>query len=57
MIWSVYVFHRFYRDPRRYDPLLDSSNMSQGDWLAIARDIEENYLAYDGFVILHGTGV
>lgn len=39
----------------RYDPLLDSSNMTPREWLAIARDIFENYDAYDGFVVLHGT--
>jgi L-asparaginase len=40
---------------KEYDPLLDSSNMSQIEWIKIARDIEENYDQYDGFVILHGT--
>jgi len=38
-----------------YTPLLDSSNMTPREWLAIARDIFENYDAFDGFCILHGT--
>lgn len=25
------------------------------DWLAIATEIELNYSAYDGFIVLHGT--
>lgn len=38
-----------------YSPLMDSSNMTPSDWVTIARDIEQNYANYDGFVILHGT--
>ena len=38
-----------------YTPLLDSSNMTPREWLAIARDIFENYNSFDGFVVLHGT--
>lgn len=38
-----------------YDPLLDSSNMTPREWVAIARDIEANYDRYDGFIVLHGT--
>lgn len=34
---------------------IDSSNMTPGNWLVIARAIEEEYDAYDGFVITHGT--
>ncbi|MFD2245250.1 asparaginase [Pontibacter ruber] len=37
------------------EPAIDSSNVSIQDWLMLARLIEENYEAYDGFVILHGT--
>ena len=40
---------------RQYDPLLDSPNMTPTDWSFIARDICENYAAYDGFIVLHGT--
>ena len=38
-----------------YDPLLDSSNMTMDDWIAIAKDIKRSYEHFDGFVILHGT--
>lgn len=38
-----------------FDPLLDSSNMTPGDWLKIAQAIAAHYEAYDGFVVIHGT--
>src|SRR5258706_11174685 len=38
-----------------YAPLLDSSNMTPREWVAIARDIGDHYDHYDGFVVLHGT--
>ncbi len=38
-----------------YQPLIDSSNMTPNDWQRIANDIKQNYDAYDGFVVLHGT--
>ncbi len=38
-----------------YNPLLDSSNMSPENWVAIAKDIADNYNEYDGFIVLHGT--
>lgn len=38
-----------------YRPLLDSSNMTPRDWVAIAHDISANYERYDGFIVLHGT--
>lgn len=38
-----------------YEKLIDSSEIAPGDWLRIASDIERNYHAYDGFLILHGT--
>lgn len=34
---------------------IDSSDMEPHDWVRMARAIEENYEAYDGFVLLHGT--
>lgn len=34
---------------------IDSSNMNPGYWLQIAEIIEENYDAFDGFVVLHGS--
>jgi L-asparaginase len=36
-------------------PVIDSSNMAPADWLRIGRQIEANYSAFDGFLILHGT--
>ncbi len=38
-----------------YEPLLDSSNMTAGDWLKIANDISDRHSEFDGFVVLHGT--
>jgi len=40
---------------QEYEPLLDSSSISVGEWIKIARDIRDHYEEYDGFVILHGT--
>ncbi len=37
------------------EPLLDSSNMTVSDWNRIGQLIADNYEAFDGFVILHGT--
>lgn len=34
---------------------IDSTNMRPKHWLSIARAIEDNYDAYDGFVVCHGT--
>ena len=34
---------------------LDSTNICAAHWLAIARIIENEYDAYDGFVVTHGT--
>ena len=38
-----------------YDPLLDSSNMTEKEWVRIASDIAAAYDAWDAFVVLHGT--
>jgi len=38
-----------------FDPLLDSTNVKYEQWNQIAHAIEDNYAAYDGFVVLHGT--
>ncbi|XP_026760862.2 L-asparaginase 1 [Galleria mellonella] len=38
-----------------YETLLDSSNMTEVEWVKIAEDIMEQYEKYDGFVVLHGT--
>ena len=37
------------------NPLLDSSNMKQENWIIMANHIKKNYNKYDGFVIIHGT--
>lgn len=42
-------------DNIQFDPPIDSSNMSPKHWDDMARAIEQNYDAYDGFVVLHGT--
>ena len=42
-------------DVHEYAPLLDSSNMTPREWVAIARDVGDHYEKYDGFVVLHGT--
>ena len=34
---------------------IDSSNISPKSWVAIADVIEQNYTAFDGFVVLHGS--
>lgn len=38
-----------------FDELLDSSNVAVNEWNKIGSIIRDNYSAYDGFVILHGT--
>lgn len=38
-----------------FDNPIDSSDMIPRDWKQIAEKIEEHYVDYDGFVILHGT--
>ena len=42
-------------DTITFDPPIDSSNVTPDLWKEIARVIHENYDAYDGFVVLHGT--
>ena len=34
---------------------IDSSNMSPKSWVKMATIIEDNYLKFDGFVVLHGS--
>lgn len=34
---------------------IDSTNITPRHWLKLAKTIQENYAAYDGFVICHGT--
>ncbi len=38
-----------------FDEPIDSSNMNPNYWVQIAEIIEENYFAFDGFVVLHGS--
>jgi len=38
-----------------FDTPIDSSNMNPTFWKALASLIEENYDAFDGFVVLHGS--
>ena len=38
-----------------FEPLLDSSDLHPDNWREMAQMVEQNYDAYDGFVILHGT--
>jgi L-asparaginase/Glu-tRNA(Gln) amidotransferase subunit D len=40
---------------REYNPLLDSSNMGERDWIRIACDIGRYYDDFDAFLVLHGT--
>lgn len=44
----AYVLHE-------HRPLLDSADMTPADWVNIARDINDHYDEYDGFIVLHGT--
>lgn len=38
-----------------FDEPIDSSNMNPQYWIQIAEVIEDNYDAFDGFVVLHGS--
>jgi L-asparaginase len=38
-----------------FDPLIDSSNMTPSNWIALAELIGHDYHQFDGFVILHGS--
>lgn len=39
----------------QFDPPIDSSEMGPDSWARLVGIIADNYNAYDGFVILHGT--
>lgn len=39
----------------QFDPPMDSSEMGPDSWAKLVGIIADNYNAYDGFVILHGT--
>jgi L-asparaginase len=38
-----------------YSPFVDSSDLGPADWARLAHDIYDNYLHFDGFVIITGT--
>jgi len=38
-----------------WEPLIDSTNMRPELWTFLAKQIEESYDAYDGFVVLMGN--
>lgn len=38
-----------------FEKPMDSSDMNSGHWVKIAKIIDENYLSFDGFVVLHGS--
>jgi L-asparaginase len=38
-----------------FNPPLDSSNINPAAWMKVAEIIEQNYHAFDGFIVLHGT--
>lgn len=38
-----------------FNPMIDSSDVDPAFWINIVETIYQNYDAYDGFVILHGT--
>lgn len=42
-------------DSYSFEIPIDSSDMKPEYWIEIARTIKDNYDAYDGFVVLHGT--
>ncbi len=42
-------------DVHTVSPVIDSSNVSPANWVALAELIRDRYDRYDGFVVLHGT--
>jgi L-asparaginase len=46
---------KFSIDAIQFSSPIDSSNMGLEEWKNIVHIIEDNYLRYDGFVVLHGT--
>lgn len=46
---------RYQIDSISFDPLIDSSDMHPKNWVKLAHLIRDNYLDYDGFVVLHGS--
>jgi L-asparaginase len=42
-------------DTLSFDPVIDSSDADPAFWVRLSEIIADNYKAYDGFVVLHGT--
>ena len=42
-------------DTYSFDPVIDSSDANPAFWVRLSQLIRDNYAAYDGFVVLHGT--
>lgn len=42
-------------DTHQFQPPIDSSDMTPARWTELSHIIADNYDAYDGFVVLHGT--
>lgn len=42
-------------DTLSFDDPIDSSNMNVECWVKVAKTINDNFEAYDGFVVLHGS--
>jgi hypothetical protein len=49
--YSSHIRYTLYEFPE----LFDSTSISSAGWTQIATTIQNNYLLFDGFVILHGT--
>ena len=45
----------FIIDTLSFDPVIDSSDADPAFWVRLSEIIADNYKAYDGFVVLHGT--
>ena len=48
-------YYEYEKDFHSFDPLIDSSNVTPQLWIELAELVRENYVRYDGFVVLHGT--
>ena len=51
--WFIHDFWQFFIF--EFSPLMDSSNIEIQHWNKICEIIQENYLDFEGFIILHGT--
>ncbi|TDG49075.1 hypothetical protein AWZ03_004560 [Drosophila navojoa] len=46
--------YRVIYDIVEFSPLMNSSSIHVDDWVHLAKEVDDNYERYDGFVILHG---